>query len=468
MAKQLDYKQIASDIVNLVGGTENVQSLAHCMTRLRFVLKDVKKADDEAIKQVDGVLGVSYSGGQYMVICGKNLLPIFDQIMKDFNLSAGKNSTENLDAGPAEKTPLTLKKVGTTVLTFIQASVTPMVAGLVAGGLLKVFLLLISLAVKDFSSSSTYVILSGVADAIYYFMPIFVAYGAAKKLGGTPAYAMICAAALLHGNFTGLVAAGEAVTLFGLPVLLQSYSSTLMPALFMALCAFYVEKFLNKIIPGIFKSLFVGLGTIVVTAVVGFVVLAPLGNYIGSYIAAAIGFIAYRAAPLAIALQCFFMPYMIMAGMHICVAPFMVQYMASMGFDDVFRPAIVCHNMAEGGACLGVALRVKDPEVRSEILGIAFGCIVGGVTEPAIYGVHLRYKKPMLGVMIGGAVGGLTMGLLGARAYTMGYSSILALPIFGDTIIAAAVGILVSIVVSAVVAFIRGVETTPAVAAARK
>lgn len=458
MAKKLDYKQIAADIVRLVGGTENIQTVAHCMTRLRFVLKDLDKADQAALKKVDAVLGVTYASGQFMVILGQNLLPVYDHVVGDFSLSQGENSTANLDPQLKQKTKLTPKSIGVAVLTFIQASVTPMVQGLVAGGLLKVALLLATLAVPSFEGSATYQILSGVADAIYFFMPIFVAFGAAKKLGSTPAYAMISAAALLHGNYTALVAAGEPVTMFGLPVRLMTYSSSLLPALLLAIFACYIEKALNRIIPGIFKNLLVGLGTITITAVFGFTIIAPIGNYIGSYIAAAIGFIAYHAAPLAIAIQAFFMPFMIMAGMHICVAPFMVQYMADMTYDDVFRPAIVVHNMAEGGACLGAALRVKDATLRSEMFGIAFGCIVGGVTEPAIYGVNLKCKKPMYAVMIGGAVAGLCMGFLGARAYTMGYSSVLALPIFGDTMIAAAISIVVAIVLSAVLAFIFGLD----------
>lgn len=464
MAKKLDYKQIAADIVRLVGGTENIETVAHCMTRLRFVLKDLDKADQEALKKVDAVLGVTYASGQFMVIMGQNLLPVYEHVVADFSLAKGENSEVNLDSNLNKKAKqkLTPKSIGVGALTFVQGSVTPMVQGLVAGGLLKVVLLLATLCVPDFANTSTYQILSGVADSIYFFMPIFVAFGAAKKLGSTPAYAMISAAALMHGNYTALVAAGEPVTMFGIPVRLMNYSSSLLPALLLAILACYIERALNKLIPGIFKNLLVGLGTITITAIFGFTIIAPIGNYVGVYIASGIGFIAYHAAPLAIAIQAFFMPFMIMAGMHICVAPFMVQYMADMTYDDVFRPAIVVHNMAEGGACLGAALRVKDPALRSEMLGIAFGCIVGGVTEPAIYGVCLKYKRPMYAVMIGGAAAGLCMGFLGARAYTMGYSSILALPIFGDTMIAAGISILVAIVLTAILAFIFGLDESAA------
>jgi glucose-specific phosphotransferase system IIA component len=143
-----------------------------------------------------------------------------------------------------------------------------------------------------------------------------------------------------------------------------------------------------------------------------------------------------------------------MCGMHTALVPFMTQAISDPGYDAIFRPSFILHNMSEGGACIGVALRTKDKEMRAEAFSIAFGCIVAGVTEPAIYGINLPKKKPMIGVMCGGAAGGILAGLLGVKAYTMGYSTILALPIFEDTILAMLAAVVVSIVVSAVVTFI--------------
>ncbi len=453
MAQKLNYDQLADDIVRLVGGRENVQSLGHCMTRLRFILRDENKADADAIREAGGVLGVVSAGGQFMVILGQNLLPVYDAAIKRHQLNAGTVSEENADA-PKEKEPLTPKTAGLAVLGYISASVTPLITGLVAGGMLKVVLLLITLAATDFSSTTTYTILSGVADAPFYFMPIFVAYGAAIKLGGTPIYSMAAAAALLHGNWTGLVAAGEAVTLIGLPVRLASYSTSLLPALLIALLAYYAEKFFNKVVPGIFKSLLVGLCTITVTSIAGFLVLAPLGGFVGQYLALIFVFLGDTVGFIAVGALAACLPWLVMCGMHTALVPFMTQSLVDPGYDSVFRPSFILHNMAEGGACIGVAMKAKSAEKRSETLGIAFGCIVAGVTEPAIYGVNLPRKKPMLGVMAGGAAGGVTAALLGARAYVMGYSTILALPIFEQTIGAAAAAVVVAIVVAAVVTFI--------------
>lgn len=453
MAQKLDYRQMAIDIVKLVGGPENVQTLSHCMTRLRFVLKDESKAKADSIKEMKGVLGVVSAGGQFMVILGQNLLPVYDAALKEFGLAAGSASEENLDDSK-EKETLTVKSALMTALGYISASVTPMVPALVAGGMLKVVLLLISLAVTDFSGTSTYIILSALADGPFYFMPIFVAYGSATKLGGTPVYAMMAAAALLHGNWTGLVAAGEAVTLIGLPVRLVSYSSSLLPALLLALAAYYFEKGFNKIIPGIFKSLLVGLCTVACTGVIGFLVLAPLGNFLGSYLANVFVFLGDTIGPVTIGILAACLPWLVMTGMHVPVSTFLSMTLVDPGYDSIFRPAFMLHNMCEGGACLGVALRAKNAQLRSEALGIAFGCIVAGVTEPAIYGINLPRKKPMIGVMAGGAVGGVVAGVLGVRAYVMGYSTILAVPIFQDTIVYALLAIVVGILTACLVTYL--------------
>lgn len=453
----MDYKQIAAEIVKNVGGPENINSVAHCVTRLRFSLKDESKANKEALENIKGVLGVISAGGQYMVVLGQNLIPVFESVVKDQHIVSGGSIDENLDKDI--KQPLTVKSVINNVVGYVSAAVTPLVPGLIAGGMVKVLLLLIvEFISKDFGATSTYKLLSAIADAPFFFMPIIVAYGAAVKLGGTPVYAMLAAAALLHGNYTGLVGAGEPFTLFGLAVRPVSYGTSLLPALLIALVAYHAEKFFNKIIPGIFKSIFVGMCTILVTGSLGYLILGPLGNMLGGFIAKFFMFLNSTVGPLATGLLAAALPWLVMTGMHAAIAPFMAQLLTNPGYDAMIRPAFLLHNMAEGGAVLGVAARVKDKELRSEYASIAVGCVVAGVTEPAIYGVNLKYKRPMIGVMAGGFAGGFVASLLGIKAYVMGYSNILALPIFQDTVVAAIIGIIVAIVVAAVVTYILGIE----------
>lgn len=271
---------------------------------------------------------------------------------------------------------------------------------------------------------------------------------------------MSVAAALVYPDFINLFSEG-AVTIFSLPVTKVSYNSTLLPALLIGIFAYYCEKILTKIIPGILRTVLVGMCTMGLTYVAGITILGPLGDLVGGVIVHFFLWASATFGPVAIALLAAAMPWLVMTGMHHAVTPFMVQAFADPGYDVFFRPSYILHNMAEGGACLGVALRTKNKAFRAECLSLAFGCIVAGVTEPALYGVNLRLKKPMIGIMVGAAAGGVVAGILGATAYVYGYSTILALPIFQQTMWAMAIAIAVDIAVAAIVTAVLGFEDKP-------
>lgn len=459
----LDYAKTAQLIVEAAGGSDNILTVAHCMTRLRFTVKDVKNVDMDAIKGIKGVLGCVYGGEQLQVILGQNLIDTYNNVVKLYNFVEGDVIDENLDQDLEPKTlteRLDPRNWGSKLIGYISGAVTPMLPALIAGGMLKVFLLIATLISPDVASSSTYTLLSIAADGGFYFMPIWVAWGASKKLGSTPIYAMAVAAAMFAPNFIALVNADPQVPqdLFGLPVMLNSYASGLLPALLLSYAAYWFEKLWNKVIPGIFKSVFVGSLTVLCTYVVTMVALAPIGTWLGDGIVTILMAVYNTVGPLALALLAGTLPFMIMVGVHTVFGPFMIQLLENPGYDALFRPALILHNMAEGGACLGVALRTKDKEFRTEALSIAVGCIVAGVTEPALYGITFRLKKPLIGVCAGGAIGGLVGGLLGMRAFVMGYSNIIALPIFQSTIVAAIIAIATAIVVAGLVAFILGFD----------
>lgn len=451
----MNLNKVAETVLEQSGGTGNISSITHCSTRLRFFILDKSKVDVGAIEKTKPVLGVVFNGDELQIILGKNLIPVYSEATRIFEAAGGKSS-----GGVPQKKNERLSPKGALdkVVGFVSASVTPLIPGLVAGGMLKVFLLLGTLAYAPFKASQAYILLSMVANIPFYFMPIFVAYGAAKKLGATPLYAMSVAGALVYPDFVKLIKSGTDITMFGLPVSVVNYSSTLLPALLISLFAYYCEKFLVRVVPGILKSVFVGMLTIGISFTLGITVFGPLGDIVGAHIVHVFLFASEHFAPVAIALLAGCMPWLVMTGMHHAVTPFMVQAFANPGYDSFFRPSYILHNMAEGGACLGVGLRAKNKALRGECFSLAFGCIVAGVTEPAIYGVNFRLKKPMFGVMAGAAAGGIVAGLLGATAYVYGYSTILALPIFQETILAMAAAIAVAIVVSAIVTFCLGFD----------
>lgn len=454
----MDYAKIAQDIIASCGGYQNISSITHCSTCLRLFINSKGKVNQDKIKSLDGVLGTVYSNDELQIILGKNLIPIYNETVKSYEGKQGSvpDDDVNVSESEPEKPKNKLSAAFNKVIGFVSASVTPMIPGLVAGGMLKVFLLLITLAVASFADTQTYKLLSMLADIPFYFMPVFVAYGAAKKLGSTPIFAMIASASLVYPNFVNLLAGEDPVSILNIPVMVVKYNGTLLPALLIAICAYYCEKLLVKIIPGIIRPVFVGMLTITITFCLGITILGPLGDIVGGYVVNIFLWSSENLGPLAVGILAACMPWLVMTGMHHAVTPFMVQAIANPGYDVLFRPAYLLHNMAEGGACLGVALRAKNKALKAECFSLAFGCIVAGVTEPAIYGVNLPLKRPMWGVMAGAAAGGVVAGIMGATAFVYGYSTILAIPIFQHTITAIVSAIVVAILTAMVVTMVLG------------
>ncbi|MCW1877375.1 PTS transporter subunit EIIC [Erwinia sp. INIA-01] len=448
----------ASDIIHSSGGSGNIISVTHCMTRLRFVIDNNELVNQDEIKKIPGVLGVVNATGQLQIILGKDLIPVYVEVEKMFNGHADTQPAETVPLAPRQKKKVTALGILNTVIGFVASSVTPAVPGFIAGGMTLVVLLIITLISPEFKNSSTYSLLYFVSHSAFYFMPVFIAYGAAMKLGSTPIYSMIASSALIHPGFIKIAAAGGDVSFMGLPVLLDTYASSFLPALLIALVAARLEYYLNKVIPGIFKAVFVGTFTIIIAGGLGFLILGPLGAYIGKYIINFLMFLQNTFGALSVALLAGMMPFIIMAGIHHLFSPIIIQSLASTGSDSLFKPALIVHNMAEGGACFGVALRTKNKKLRAEALSSGIGCILAGVTEPAIYGINLRLKRPMYGVMAGGAAGGLVAGLLGAKAFVMGFSNLLSIPIFQQTLFAIVAGICTAIVVSSLVTYILGFD----------
>lgn len=380
----MEYAKIAEALIELSGGAGNISSVTHCSTRLRLFIRNKSSVNLEQIKKTKPVLGTVFSGDELQIVLGKNLIPIYNEVSKlHENSGAPASAADNTPKGPM--TPKErVKDLGSRLIGFISAAVTPLIPGLVGGGMLKVFLLLITLAWPAFGETQTYDLLSMVANIPFYFMPVFVAYGAAKKLGATPLYAMTVAACLVYPNFVELLKGEDPVTILSIPVMVVSYSSTLLPALLIGACAHYVEKLLTKIIPGIIRPVFVGMCTITITFILGITILGPLGDLVGSYVVNIFLWANAHIGPLAVGLLAGCMPFLVMTGMHHAVTPFMVQAISDPGYDIMFRPAYLLHNMAEGGACLGVCLRAKNKAFRSQCFGLAVGCVVAIAVAAAV------------------------------------------------------------------------------------
>ena len=314
----MDAKQVAQNLVDLSGGCANISSVTHCSTRLRFIVRNKASVKTDGIKAIQGVLGVVFTTDELQIVLGKNVIPVYTEAVKIYEAAGGKaGGVVPDDDVPAEKSKPTGKArvadLGNRLIGFVSASVTPLIPGLVSGGMLKVFLLLATLVYPAFENTSSYTLLSQLANVPFYFMPVFVAYGVAKKLGGTPLYAMSVAAALVYPDFINMFGEG-AVTIFSLPVTEVSYNSTLLPALLIGIFAYYCEKILTKIIPGILWTVLVGMCTMGLTYVAGITVLGPLGDWAGGLIVHFFLWASATFGPVAIALLAAAMPWLVMTG----------------------------------------------------------------------------------------------------------------------------------------------------------
>ena len=420
-----------------MGGKENIRNLIHCQTRLRFDLTDESKVKVQELQKLAGVAGVINSGGQFQVVIGTNVSEVYEEVaslLGDVEEMAGK------DVGK-KKNFLSL------AIEFISTSFSPIIPAMSGAGMIKALLALLVLFNLVSNESQTYYIINFMADAVFYFLPFFLANTAARKLKCNPYLAMALAGVLLHPNFAALITAGEPVNLFSMPVRLVGYGASVITILLIVICQSFIEKFFNKIIPNAVKIVFVPMLTILITGVIALVAVGPLGSYVGEFIAA--GFNAIRAAaPWAPAVIVgTLLPIMVMFGIHTSIGPLDVLQLTSVGYANIFGPGAMVSNIATGVAALVASTRTKDQKEKQVATSGGITALMG-ITEPALYGVALPKKYPLIATMIGGGVGGLYAGLSGASRFATGSSGLPAIPLYIGENISNVVNILIAIAIT--------------------
>lgn len=451
----IDYKKLAASIIELVGGEKNVSAVTHCATRLRFNLHDDGKAMTEKLKKTKGVMGVVNKGGQYQVVIGSDVQSVYREILQLGSFEGNNSSEEQENKGPIVK-----------VLDTIAGIFTPIIPAITGAGMLKAVMALLVTFNFITSESETYQFLNFFADAAFYFLPILIANSAAKKFRCNPYMAMSIGGVLLHPTFINMVntakEAGGGLEFIGIPVSLVSYSSSVIPIILSIWFMSFIEPLADKISPKPVKFFTKPLLTLIITAPITLIVIGPLGNIIGDGIASGINFLNAYASWLVPLIVGTLTPLMVMTGMHYGLIPIGINNIATAGFDTVVGPGMLGSNIAQGGAALAVAVRTKNSEVRqlATSAGITAVC---GITEPAMYGISLRFKKPLIAAMIGGGVSGLFLGITGVGRYTSGSPGLLALPGYIGTegfrnITFACIGAAIAFVVSFIVSFVLGID----------
>ena len=409
MAK--NYDALAKQVLELVGGRDNVASAMHCYTRLRINCKDTSIVDLDAIKQLD-VLGAQFTGEQLQVIIGNEVKEVYEAYIEQSGLQKEAMIDEKLDDVPAKK-KWTIKAMLSGIDDAIVACVIPLIPILMGSGVLQAIVLIIQQFGWLPADSPTLVTINFVANAAFYFLPVFVGFFAAKKFGANVALGAMLGAALIHPTFVSMVTAGDAGSVFGLPIYSASYSSTIVPIILAVWVMSYVEKFISRYSPKAIRTILEPSLTLIIMIPLTFCLLAPLGAMLSDGFASLLTWFYGIFGPLAVAAFAAIVPWVVMVGIHIGTTAISVATIAQTGIDAFMMPGFFISNFAQGAACLAVGIKAKTTELRSFAYSCAFSNVVPGISEPGMYGITLRYKTPMAGAMIGAAAGGLYFGLTG-------------------------------------------------------
>lgn len=453
----MKYEKLAKDIIKNVGGKENVNSLTHCITRLRFKLKDESKANTEVLKKMDGVVTVVKSGGQYQVVIGNHVPDVYADVVQ-----IGGFQAASLEASD-EKVGLFNKFIDT-----ISGVFTPTLGVLSATGMIKGFVaLFVSLGLLS-NTSGTYQILSALGDSLFYFFPIFLGYTAAKKFNANIFIAMGIGATLVYPTFASITSTGKPLytlfsgtviespvylTFLGIPVILMSYSSSVIPIILSTYVGAKIEGFFKKVIPDVVKTFLVPFCTLLVIVPLALIVIGPVATWAGKLLGAATLTI-YNLSPViaGIFMGAFWQVFVIF-GLHWGFVPIAINNLTVLHYDPILA-SVFGASFAQTGVVLAILLKTKNTKLKSLSIP-AFISGIFGVTEPAIYGITLPRKKPFILSCIAAGVGGAIIGLMGSKTYIMGGLGIFGIPsyISPQGIDKGFYGIIIGIVVSFVLGF---------------
>lgn len=399
----MDYNRIAKDILDNVGGSSNVKDLTHCFTRLRFVLKDTKKANKEIIEHLEGVISVVESGGQFQVVLGAKVTKVFDAMVPMVSLEEGSNDNSAQSKG----------NIWNRLLIAVSNMFTPMVPAIAASGLMKGFLTIAKIIIAnnggDITTNQTYILLLGATDAIFYFMPLILAYSCAKVFKANEFIAMALGGTMCYPAIVALMTGEAAVSMFGIEITKANYASSVIPIIIGVFILSYIQRFLEKVIPEVLKIILVPGISLFVMVPATFMVFGPIGIYIGN----AINFLYTGMMDISPILCGAFIGGMwcvfVVFGAHRALLPIGINDVAQYGHQNLLAFAGAA-NFSQGGAALGVMLKSRDKNLKTVAASSTVSAVLCGITEPAIYGCNLRLKRPMVCAIICGTIGGAIMG----------------------------------------------------------
>lgn len=436
-----------------MGGASNIKKVWHCATRLRFNVKDNNKVNQKELEKLKGIIQVVYGHEQWQLVIGTQVAEVYDQLINMKEIKDSKNLIKEKEAKNKERTGFLglLNKF----ISFISSLFMPFLNAICGAGVLKGVLALCTTMKWLKETSGTYVLLNAAADSLFYFLPIFIAFNAAKQLKVDRFVSVAIAGALLYPQITTLATKNITIKFLGIPVIPMSYSSSVIPIILSIWLLSYLEPMLKRLIPDSLKYVFVALIELVIMVPLTLIVVGPIGSTISSALANSIMTIYNHASLFAGLLIGGLWQVIVMFGFHWMILPLIMSNIAKLGQDPIF-PIACAAVMSQAGAALGVFLKAKDNKTK-QISGSACIAAIFGITEPTLYGVTLKYKKPFYIAISCSALGGIVIGLSNVEAHAFAFPSILSIPTYlGHGFVGEIIGLIISFVGAAILTYFWG------------
>lgn len=418
----MNYKLVAENIIKQVGGKENVKNVAHCLTRLRLTLTDNDKVNEDGLINVDGVIKVVKQSGQIQVVIGTAVSSVY----KEFVHLGDFNTKGNIERKQTNKKETIVNQI----FRFISSSFIAVLPAIIAGGIVKAFLTIMTLIGLIDTTGSLYQLLTFMGNTPFYFLPVLIAYGVAKHQGSSVALALTCSAFLLLPDLQ--TALSEGIDIIGLKVANVSYSSTVFPAFLGTFCLKYIENFFNKYIPNVIKTTFQPLCVVLVAVPLYLLIIGPFGYYVGNALQDVVLFLYDSYGWLTVTLLAILMPFLVATGIHTAaLVPLVIATNAAQGTEGIILPAMFCANMAIASSCLAVSFFSKNNRTKADAFPAAVTAFLG-ITEPGLYGVSIRLKMPLYCGCIAAGLGGLYAGISSLYTTTLSASLLSYIGFIGD------------------------------------
>lgn len=452
--QKMNYQKLGVDILALSGGKQNVSKLTHCATRLRFEFNDSDAVQADAIAKLPGVISVVDRGGQFQVVIGNDVQITYRAILNEIGEMNGQRTASSKE--PQKKGGIFSK-----IISVISTTFTPVIPAITGAGMIKALLAILKLTGLISADSTTYRLLDTISDAAFFFLPVLLAYGASIKFACNPILAMTIAGALLHPNLAQLLASGGPISFIGIPVRLADYAGSVLPIILTVWIMSYIEQFAEKISPSMIKFFTKPMIVLLFTAPLALVVIGPFGIFLNDLVASGAAIIDGKASWLIPMLMGGLQPFLVITGTAWAMTPIATSQLTRNGFEMINGPGMLASNIAQGAATLCVAFKTKNKNLKQLASSAGFTALLG-ITEPSLYGVTLKLKKPLIAAMIGGGCAGIYAGLAGLVRYAFVSPGLAALPAFiGENpmnIVHALITCAIAIVVTFALTWIMGFD----------